>query len=635
MKDRRIPSSRTIPLGLTLSPQAVHHRRLTLLVLLLTVAFVALASRLFSLQILQHEKTTREITRSITSYDPLRGFRGDIQTSDGTILARELKKYTVAIDPKHIDKENLPRLIAFISSGLGLADEERRAIQHQLFKKMARAERGEGRMPRYVPFRRGVSSGMVNEIRRGIERILSTREQRGMIYQEIHCREYPRGSFLGAVVGATKQGRGGTDLEGLEGLERALEESLASQDGERKLRCEGRRKDRWFWLGEVDIQPIYGYNAILTIDSQIQGIAEEELERGLERENAAAGIAIVMDCRRGDILAMVSLPSLDPNHFHDYPPREFGERRRNRAIENQYEPGSTIKPFIAAVALEKGLFRLDETIWSGGKSTRFGSRLVQDVRDRGSITFSEAVIHSSNIGMSYVGLKLGRNGLNEALDRFRFQKRTGIGLPGEATGKRTPLKKWSENYTSVSVSFGYEVMVTPIQLCMAFASLVNGGRLWKPRIVDRLMRDGEVIQFPPEELGRSIQENTSRKMREILIQVVEKGTAKMLKIPGFPFGAKTGTRVSAGRNGQLTRDCLSSFMAFAPADEPKLVVLVMIERPKLNRYGSTVAGPVAKGILTGLFLKPSSPFPPRGTPQPEAEAGAGNRRGRDKAKRDL
>ncbi len=602
MKERFRSGGSAVPAGLTIRPEPVHRRRLLEAVLAITAVFGGLIARLFFLQVVRHDEKAEIMARMLTSYDRMPGRRGDIRTSDGTILARDVMEYTVALDPWLILPENLPRVMDLISRGLSLADEERRTISTRINERMLRAARKEGPPPRFVVFRRGVGEGLKGELEQAVGRILSVPERRGIIFQAIHSRQYPRGPFLGVVVGGTKQGAEGTDLQGIAGLELALDRTLSGKDGQRKLRCEGRRIDRWFAPGEVDIQPVHGYNAVLTIDGRIQGIAEEELERGLEKEKAAAGIAVVMDCRSGDILAMVNLPSLDPNHYHDYPAQEFKERRINRAVERQFEPGSTIKPFLAAVALEKGLFHPDQLIWGGGRTAHFGRRLVQDVRDHGPITFSEAVIHSSNIGMTHVGLKLGRDGLIEALDRFHFQRRTGIGLPDEAIGKRTQRNKWSETYTSVSVSFGYEVMMTPIQLSAAYASLVNGGRLFAPRIVERLERDGEVIPFDRAvEVGRPVQEATSRRMREILIDVVEKGTAKAFRIPGFIFGGKTGTRVSAGKNGDLHMDCLSSFIGFAPGEDPRVVVLVMVEGPKVHRYGSTVACPVVTGILKKVY----------------------------------
>ncbi len=590
------------PPGLGMRPERVHVRRLAFIVVAIVAGFGCLIVRLVHLQIVRHPEMAATTQWSTTSYDTLRACRGDIVGRDGTIYAREEVAYAVAIDPTGVSPENLQPAIDLLSRGLGLADEERRAIAAGIQERMDRAERGEGKRPRFVLFRREVAAGMVGELRAAAARVLPPSERSAIIFQPVHSRRYPLGPMAGVVFGGVSPGIQGTNLEGVAGLELFYEESINARDGKLKVRRDGRRfPDRWFSRGDVDVHPVHGYNAITTIDSRIQGIAEEELERGLERERAAAGTVIVMDARNGDILAMVNLPSLDPNHFHEYPPQEFEERRRNRAIESQFEPGSTIKPFIAAVALEKKLFGLDDVLWSGGRVAKIMGRLVQDVSDHGAVTFAKAVIFSSNIGMTHVGLRLGRDGLIETLDRFHFQRKTGIPLPGEAIGKRTPRNRWSEKYTSISVSFGYEVMITPIQLCAAFASVVNGGHLFVPRLVERLERKGETIEIPVREAGRPISEQTSRTMRDILVQVVEEGTGRALRIPGFPFGGKTGTRISAGRNGNQVRDCLSSFVAFAPANEPEMVILAMVERPKEHHYGSTVAGPVVTGILKRVF----------------------------------
>jgi cell division protein FtsI/penicillin-binding protein 2 len=613
MKDRKPSGLITLP-GLTSRPTPAHRRRLLFFVVFILIAFSGLTVRLFDLQVLRNSRVEEITSRTFTSYAPLRGVRGDILTGDDTLLAREVLEYSVAIDPGLIAPQNLPATIDLLCRALGLSDEERRKNHARIEDRREAAAGGAGKDLRFLELKRGVKAGLVDELRGAVGRILSPKEERGVIFNPVHFRQYPRGAFLGAVVGATRQGRSGDDLEGAAGLELALDASLSGRDGQRKLRCEGRRVDRWFWPAEVDIHSVNGYNATLTIDSQVQGIAEEELERGLEREKAAAGIAIVMDCRSGDVLAMVNLPGLDPNHYHDYPGQEFTERRRNRAVESQFEPGSTIKPFIVAMALEKRLYAPEDRIWEGGRLKFFGRRRVEDVSDHGPLTVAEAVIFSSNIAMAHVGLRLGREGLNEALDRFRFQTPTGVGLPGEARGQRSKRREWSENYTSVSVSFGYAFTVTPIQLAAAYSSLVNGGRFVKPRIVDRLERDGEIIRFPRDTEGRSIQESTSRKMREILVEVVERGTARGLKIPGLAFGGKTGTAMTAGKGGYAARDYLSSFVGFAPAEDPRVVVLVMIEKPQVRHYGGTVAGPVVQEILRRMFRPVPSPLvPPEGT----------------------
>ncbi len=587
--------------GLTAPPAPVERRRFLLVVGGLTLVFLALALRLAGLQAWPDPEAVRSAERNLSSHAALRGLRGDIVTRDGTIVAREVIEYAAGVDPKLISPANRSMTIDLLSRELGLSDEERRGIHRRWMELRDSAARGERPEPRYLPIRRGVRAGLVDELKPALERVLPPAERRGVVFSPIHYRRYPQGEFLGSVVGAVKQGMNGDDLEGVEGIERAFDASLGGRDGYRNLRKEGRSLDRWFWPGEVEIPAVHGYNAVLTIDCRIQGIAEEELERGIERERAAAGIVIVLDCQSGAVLAMANRPSFDPNHYHDYPEREFAERRRNRAIESQFEPGSTIKPFVAAVALEKKLFSPDQRIWDGGRVKFFGRRRVEDVSDHGPISFAEAVIFSSNVGMAHIGLRLGRDGLIEVLDRFRFQQRTGLGLPGEAVGKRTARKEWSENYSSVSVSIGYEVMMTPIQLCAAFASVINGGRYFAPRLVERLERGGEIIPFPPQDVARPILEETSRRMREILVGVVERGTAKGVKIPGFSYGGKTGTARTAGEGGYVAPEYLSSFIAFAPAEEPRVVVLAMIERPKIRHYGSTVAGPVVAGILRRTF----------------------------------
>ena len=339
----------------------------------------------------------------------------------------------------------------------------------------------------------------------------------------------------------------------------------------------------------------------------MQRIAEEELERGVVAKRAEGGLALILDTRTGDILAAANYPSFDPNKVHLYPKDELSKRRRNRIFESQFEPGSTIKPIWAAGAIEWGVFRRDQVIWEGGRTTRLLGRRVTDVSDHGRMTFEEAVVYSSNIGLAKVGLELGGRRMTELLDRFHFQKKSGVLVPGEARGRRTALENWKPKYTTISASFGFEVSMTPIQLGAAYVSLVNGGRYFAPRLVRRLERGSERYEFPVQELGRSVSEDTSRQMREILRRVVVEGTGRRWQIDGLPFGGKTGTAaISKGRRGYAAggKDYLSSFIAYAPHPDPQIVIVVMIEKPRGSYYGSTVCGPVVKGCLKRIFRVP-------------------------------
>jgi cell division protein FtsI (penicillin-binding protein 3) len=434
---------------------------------------------------------------------------------------------------------------------------------------------------------------------------------RGLMVRKVHFREYPRGALLGLgpVVGWVRMGQTDTEQVGASGLEYKLESYLSCLDGQRKVYCDAQRTTRFCGPESIDIAAIHGYTVHATIDSRVQRIAEEELQSQLTKMEAEAGVTIVMNCRNGDVLGMVSLPGFDPNRVGQYPPEELARRRKNRAVENEHEPGSTIKPFIVATALERGVVNRHETIWGGGKKTKILKRTVRDVHDHGPITVEDAVVFSSNIGAALIGLRLGAEGLNDALDLFHFQERSGIRLPGEARGRRESRRNWSDRFTSISVSFGYNVTMSPIQLAAAYCSLVNGGTYYRPRLVARLERDDEVLRVPTETLGQSVSPAVSATMREILHRVVEEGTGRFHKIDGLSYGGKTGTAaISKGKRGYAAdgrKEYLSSYCAFAPYHGrdsiPEIVIIVMVEKSKKSYYGSTVCGPVVTGILKRLY----------------------------------
>lgn len=630
----RVSSPRRDVPGLLASPAASHRRYLAMAALLISVVFIVLSVRLFGIQVLRHDEYAARVDRMLTGVDSVRGSRGTILTAGSTKLAVDIPRYTLAMDPERIPAEYHRHVIDFVCEELGLPDVQRRNKHARLSRSQELARQGRIRPLEYLVLGRDLEIEQAREvIERLRESVLSLGGSRGasegelrrllprfgvgrrggMCLEEAHFRLYPRGAFCAHVLGSVSPGERGGDLRGLEGIERTMNAYLEGWDGHREVHRDGMGDTRLYSADNIDIAPIDGYNVHLTIDGRIQGIVEEELREGVQEKRADAGTAIVMDCRTGDILALASWPEFDPGRFHDYPWEEFKERRRNRAVERIFEPGSTIKPLIAAIALELGLVRQDEPIWSGGRSTRLLGRRVSDVSDHGPMNFEEVVIHSSNIGMAIVGLRLGRDGLNEVLDRFRIATPTEIPLPGELRGKRTALADWSEKYSSISVSFGFEVSLTPIQLAAAYCSLVNGGHYVLPRLVDRIERDQEVHRFPVRRVHRTVSEATSRVMRGILHEVIERGTGRAHRIPGLPYGGKTGTAaISQGRRGYSAdgrKEYLSSLVAFAPYREdrwPDVVVLVMVERPepRLGYYGSVVCGPVVKAILERMYRVP-------------------------------
>jgi cell division protein FtsI/penicillin-binding protein 2 len=580
-------------------PSAAHRRRLLVSGVVVTAALAALAWRLFTIQVLAHERYRESARAMRRSTEPILAYRGDISLADGVIVARDVADYEVGIDPQLIPGSRLPQVVRLITEALGKPAEYRR---ERLLAALEKRDRGGA----YVPMGKDVPAALVAEIRGALAKILAAREMKGFIARLAARRAYPRGKLASSVIGVVDG-----DGKGIEGLEKSMAGHLSRRDGFRELWRDAAQKTRIYQLGNLDVAPVSGHDVHLTISSRTQAIVEEELAAGVEREKAEAGLFILMDVRSGDILAMASHPTYEPERFADYPGAERDRRRANRAIENLHEPGSVIKAFLAAYLLDRGLYSRQTPMvslaggpvqWDGGRFARFGRRTVSDVHEHPGMTFEDAIVHSSNIAMAILGLKLGREGLSEVFDSFGLCRPTGICLPAEARGKYTSAKEWRALYSAVSMSFGYEIMVSPIQLLRGFAAVVNGGYLLEPRLVDRVVRDGEVHVFPSRVIvGRPVSEETSRQMREILRRVVSEGTARYLAIEGFAFGGKTGT-ADMGKGGYTKSDYLASFEAFAPADEPEVAALCMIEKPRNGSiYGGIVAGPVVVEVFRRLY----------------------------------
>ena len=560
-----------------------------------TLVFLLLGVRLFFIQVLAHEGHISRARSGTGRTDQIPAYPGDLRTKDGVILARSEAAYNIGLDLRPLDGETVQAVVNTGCETLGYSTSRRR-------ERLGTAVRKKEGRKIYFNFGRVVDTDMRDKVRSSLGKTLEPAVLRkALVIDRLTQRVYPKDDFLCHVVGATAH-----DGTGLEGLEHSLSRWLAPRAGKRRVITDAREQFRFFSPETVEVAPINGYDVYLTIESKTQAILEEELRLGISKHKAEGGLGIIMDCSSGSILAMGSWPVFNPNSFHLYPPAVLDGLRKNRVIENVYEIGSVIKPFIAASALETGVVSRAEKIWDGGRFHRIGGRRLEDVSNHGQISVEEAVVYSSNIGMGILGMKLGRDRLIHSLKRFGFCQKTGICLPGEGPGRHTPPEEWNDIYSTTSVSMGYEVQISPIQLVTAFASLVNGGNLWSPRLIDRYARGDEVIRKPPRLIRNSVKPETSAMMRQILLRTVNEGTGRYLKMKGFEFGGKTGT---ADMDPLYTKkDYLASFEAFAPAADPEIVVLVMIEKPRAGRYyGGSVAGPVVARILRRYFSVPAEP----------------------------
>jgi cell division protein FtsI/penicillin-binding protein 2 len=372
------------------------------------------------------------------------------------------------------------------------------------------------------------------------------------------------------------------------------------------------------------LPPQHGQHLILTIDANIQMIAEQELGAACQQYKAKRGEVIVMDPKTGDILALGNWPTFNPENLEDSTP----EVRRNKCLTDPYEPGSTIKPFIAGPAMAWNITKPNEVwpIHAISWLTPYG-RKITDVHAYGQLATWDVLVKSSNIGMSMLGERMGNPRLHEALMSFGYGRQTGIDLPGEDPGRVNPLKAWSK-YTTESVSQGYELMVTPIQLARAFCAYANGGRLVGPRLIrGTLDAEGNVVtRTEPTALKlmpQAIDPLTAAAMKRILCDTVVRGTGSKARSATWNIFGKTGTaHISQGKGGYSASKFNSSFIGGAPAESPKLVIAMIIHEPdrSLAHYGGVVSAPAAGRVLERSLAYLQVPSSPDLPPPPPAIA---------------
>lgn len=407
-------------------------------------------------------------------------------------------------------------------------------------------------------------------------------------------RNYPLGVSMAHVVGFV-----GRDQQGLEGIELQFDEHLKGENGTRVTVRDARRRAIWR-SGLMSEAPRDGGHVVLTIDGAIQGITEEALSTTVSQFDAESGVAIVMSPKTGDILAMANVPTFDPNHPEAYPV----EARRNAAVTDAPEPGSTFKPIITCGALDGAYVTTTEQIDCHNGVHYFGKRRVTDTKPQSMLDLRGILINSSNIGMATIATRMGNAVLYDTIRRFGFGEPAGLRFPGEGEGLVRPLDDWT-SYSTTSVSFGYEIATTPLQLVSAFVAIVNDGLLIRPRLVHQLLAaDGTTLeQFDgPEVVRRVASEEVARYVsRALLVSVVEEGSGAPAKQGGYSVLGKTGTAKLAYRDkpGYEPKQYSSAFVGAAPVGDPEIVVLVMVRRPDAQRgfYGRQVAAPAAGQII--------------------------------------
>ena len=571
----------------------------------LAVAMAALVGRVAYLQTAGRAgAAARQADRQQHQTETLAARRGCVYDRNGVLLAGTAESGTVWVDPKFLfdhfqsDGRSLVQMDDAVDRLAKVLRRDSADLSQRISDKAD---------ARYLKLAEGVDAPTADAV--------AGLNVPGVGVAPTPSRYYPMGNVAAHLLGGV--GKGG---HGLEGLELKFDGALAGVDGHERVLKDARRRP----VGVADddyVAPRHGHHLVLTVDANIQAMAEQELADTCNKYAAKRGEVVVMDPRTGDVLALANWPTYDPADLE----RTAPALRRDRALTDPYEPGSTIKPFIVGPSLLWRVTRPDEIFHTGGLHylTPYG-RHITDVHGYDQLCLWDVLVKSSNIGMSMLGERLGNPRLYRALSGWDFGRRTGIDLPAESPGRLNALAKWTR-YSTESVSQGYEIMVTPIQLARAFCAYGNGGRLVTPHLIrGTIDADGSLEPTARPALSqvpRVIDAQTAAEVKRILADVPVRGTAAGTGTRSLTWNifGKTGTaHISEGRAGYSQTKFNSSFLAGAPAERPRLVIAFIVHEPDRAKahYGGWVAAPGASRVLQRALAylqvppSPDLPLPP-------------------------
>jgi len=528
---------------------------------------VAIIGKLVMVQIVEAHEYQKRAKRQYEYQVPLKAMRGQILDRNGRQLATSLSVRSFAADPKVVAN---PDTIAQLFSTL--FDKPKSYYLSKLKEKS-----------RFVWLERQVSASIAKQI--------SDKHFAGVIEIKEVSRHYE--NLAEQVIGFTD-----SDHRGISGLEKQFDSLLAGKDGYMMMQ---RTATGYAFptIGAKHEEPVNGASIELTIDTDVQAIVEDELNKGLENVGASAGVAIVMDVQTGEILALANAPEFDANKKSTYTP----EATRNRAVTDVFEPGSTFKLVMATAAVDLGIIKPDDKVdgTTSGK-WKIKDRVITDHEAIGTTTFRKAVALSSNIVAAKVGLQIGKEKFYDYAKAFGFGEKTGVGLIGEVSGLLKPISQWS----SISLPWmahGYEVLVTPIQMLTAYAALANNGMRMKPFLVQRIVSpNGDVLYYNKAEARKRVmKKETAELVRELFKAVVDSGTGMTARIEGISVAGKTGTAQLLTNGNYRSGNYVSSFVGFYPVEKPVIATLVMMINPTKGYYGSMTAAPVFAKINSKIL----------------------------------
>lgn len=559
MARRREKNLRKLKRAEKAQPSYVGRRRAVLV--LFALAACALVWRAVDQQIFEKDFLQAEGADRYLDTVEVPAHRGLITDRNGAPLAVSTPVDSVVANPRvlRLDADSLRPLAKALGMG-----------QNELRKRLARYGKRH-----FVYLQRRLPPGRAAEVMD----VVKAHGLKGVRLEREYRRYYPDGEVFAHLLGFTD-----VDDQGQEGMELAYDDALAGHPGLKRVMRDGRRQV------VDDIEnirlPRPGRNLALSIDRRLQFIAYRELKAAARKHDAVSASAVLLDARTGEVLAMVNQPGYNPNGNRS----NRGGRLRNRAITDVFEPGSTMKPFTVAAALELGRITPESHIDTSPGYMKVGSATVRDHRNLGVIDMGTLLSKSSNVGAGKLALDLPRQAYWGMLSQLGFGEPTGVGFPGEVGGQLTHPANWA-TIDQATLSFGYGVSVTTLQLAQAYGVLAADGVRYP---VSLLHRNGRA------EGQRVMRVSTARAVRRLLEGVVDdEGTGKRADVPGFRVAGKTGTAKKVGRDGYSDKKYLALFAGMAPASDPRLVLAVMVDEPRAGEfYGGEVAAPVFSAIMT-------------------------------------
>ena len=546
---------------------------------LMLLGWLAMIARLIHVQGTQHASMYTRVDRQSTFTETLRARPGEIVDRNGHVLAMTVTRNSIFAVPSRIED---PRQFAWQAASVTGVDAD------QLLDRIRKSSD-----KHFIWIRRRVPNEIAEEFRSlGLP-------DRTWGFRREYLRQYPQGAIAGHVLGMRN-----IDNEGHGGLEESLNDHIRGEDGRRVM-----TRDALGVVVEVEASesrtPVHGRSVVTTIDLLAQLTIERQLDDIMERWEPVGACAIVMEPHTGEVLAMASRPGFDPNK-----PAEVGDDAwRNLAVSAVFEPGSTFKPFVVGWAMQHNTLNQADVIQCFNGAYRMGGRILHDHHSYTSLSVEDVLVKSSNIGMARIAERIGLQSLYECTVAFGFGRRTGIELPGELSGLVRQRAAWDE-YSLGSVPMGQELAVTPLQLIVAHAALANGGHLVRPHLLlasaDRMARTPLSAVETVDATAPVESIILHRRIANWIVQhpmkeVVERGTGRSARTDGLSIFGKTGTaqKVDETNGGYSNSRHICSFVCGAPAEDPEVLVLVMVDEPTApgGHYGGTVAAPSAAKIL--------------------------------------